>query len=183
MTISEQTLSEQTHKMLEIMLKNNNFRKEIISKQDLFISGLFHTMTIFKEEIQQSFLKEIMWSTNKGVYLAKLGNGMILYTKDFKGAIAFNLKIAGTIQKKLIEEKWIIEVDELHSYQKGKGKFLLNLILNVSNNIGVPVTLWTETKDNVEYFKKYDFVNLGKRGTNGEYLMYRKHKRYNHWHN
>lgn len=65
----------------------------------------------------------------------------------------------------------IVDLLHIHSYRKGEGEKLMEAFLQIQGNLNIPGSLWTEASTTMNYFEKYGFENLGKLGSNSEFLM------------
>ncbi|MEK3917211.1 hypothetical protein [Paenibacillus sp. FSL H7-0331] len=60
-----------------------------------------------------------------------------------------------------------------HSIEKGHGSKIIDEFITLSREIELPLSLYSETKQLVEYYQQFGFVNYGKQGVNKEFLMLR----------
>ena len=168
------TITEIEHNVFERMAKNEEFQNNVKTNQDTFKSGLLQILINSSEKTDSNFLLELLKLVDSDFYILPLGNVVQLFTKDFKGTIAFNLRRPNKNHAECFNVPLMIEVDALHSNKKGHGKQLMNSVINIADKLNVPVCLWTETQKNTLYFKKYGFKTYGKRGQRNEELLIRK---------
>ena len=168
------TITEIEHNIFERMVKNNDFKNNVEANQETFKAGLLQILINDPEKHSRGFILGLLKLTESDFYILPLGNTIQLFTKDFKGTIAFNLRKPNENHAECFNVPLMIEVDALHSKEKGHGKQLMNSVIKIADTINVPVCLWTETQKNTQYFKKYAFKTYGKRGEKNEELLIRK---------
>ncbi|OEK71030.1 hypothetical protein AST00_01875 [Staphylococcus equorum] len=168
------TITEIEHNIFERMVKNNDFKNNVEANQNAFKSGLLQILVNSSKKIDSNFILELLKLADNDFYILPLGKTIQLFTKDFKGTIAFNLRRPNENHAECFNVPLMIEVDALHSNKKGHGKQLMNSVIKIADTINVPVCLWTETQKNTRYFKKYTFKTYGKRGERNEELLIRK---------
>lgn len=168
------TITEIEHDIFERMAKNNDFQNNVAANQETFKAGLLQILLNSSEKQECGFILGLLKLAENGFYILPLGNFIQVFTKDFKGTIAFNLRRPNENHAECFNVPLMIEVDSLHSKEKGYGKKLMNSVINIANTINVPLCLWTETQNNTLYFKKYGFKTYGKRGKNQEELLIKK---------
>jgi len=94
-----------------------------------------------------------------------------LMSKNLKSIMFVALN---TTDKKFLKQynsPFILDLLHIHSYQKGEGKKLMEAFLQIHRSLNIPGSLWTEVSENVSYFERFGFENLGKLGKNSEFLM------------
>lgn len=95
------------------------------------------------------------------------------------GIISPNLKAimyvaTNTTRKDLLEiynTPVVLELLHIHSFEKGSGKILMEIYVELQKALNISGSLWTESIENVRYFQNYGFENLGSLGFNKEFLM------------
>lgn len=125
-------------------------------------------------ESEKKFLKLIVEEAKSNFYMEfnQEDIAFLLIKRNFKGFI----RIAHNKPKEESRDyyngsEYIIDLLNIHSYKKGEGHKMMKRVLRFGKELKLPIHLWTETKENVLYFEKYGFKNLGQLGDSGEYLM------------
>jgi len=134
---------------------------------------MIETIESLKDKRFFKFLKWIDKETNHRFYIAHMSNdGSVgLWTRDFKVLVKVRMCWGNESVTKLVGRQRVLDIESIHSFQKGEGYKVMKNVLSFAKRHELPVTLWTETKENVKYFERYGFINHGNHGTNNEYLM------------
>ncbi|MGG4145717.1 hypothetical protein ABEW34_21710 [Paenibacillus algorifonticola] len=171
---------------------HSKFETFLLNSSDLFLSKeteallneLKGSLSTDSQLINRNkYFKEIIKHGGKEFFLIKgikhfpyIGPSIILVPKN-KKAIMF-LALNSTKQKflDLYDSPEIISLLHIHSYKKGEGKKLMEVFLQIQRSLDIPGSLYTESIELVDYYKKYGFINLGKLGRNtwgirSQYLM------------
>ncbi|WP_222116541.1 hypothetical protein [Staphylococcus hominis] len=104
-------------------------------------------------------------------------NGVVhFYIIDKSFESICNFFVAGNgsnrITKELINKyNLVIEIKALHSYEKNKGKDIVNSIKEVSHCANIPISLFDTNNKDINYYSNLGFVNKGKKGIHGEVLF------------
>ncbi|WP_419744157.1 hypothetical protein ACN5ZK_13265 (plasmid) [Macrococcoides bohemicum] len=171
---------------------DNAFKNQVISKHEKTIEFLD---SIYKEKYDydnQSIKMEKAYSifedlcemiTFNDVYinhqLEYIENEKIkfnLYTKDFKGYIHF--RITDNTNKKSLKKLvnkyiyiYIIEIIELHSFNKGNGAYLIEKIKFFADNHHLAIFLYDANSKSDDYYPNLGFIDKGPLGKNMEKMM------------
>lgn len=73
--------------------------------------------------------------------------------------------------KHLVRGHKALEVDHIYSFKKGQAYHFMQKFLALKNKMQLPMVLWCDNDEIKAYWEKYGFVNKGKLGGHGEYLM------------
>jgi hypothetical protein len=141
--------------------------------------GMIETLEQLRDKRVCKFLKWVEKESNHKYYIAHMSNdGAVgLWTRDFKAMFVVKMCWSNeSVDKALGSNQRILDVESIHSFQKGEGYKIMKNILAFGQRHSLPVTLWTETEQNVKYFERYGFKNYGRCGINQEYLMILKNK-------
>lgn len=139
----------------------NNLKRELSKKETSVINANF-----IREIMNQGAMKFFIVPTTN---LNEPSIGVM--SKNLKSIMYINLN---TTHKKFLEHynsPYILDLLHIHSFHKGEGGRLMEAFLQIQKNLNIPGSLWTESIENVSYFEKFGFVNLGKLGDNSEFLM------------
>lgn len=147
---SAQMLTAKTLKSLHEQIQ----RKTTTPLERKFISGLIKLGTIKYFLIPDPF-----------------ENSICIVSKNLNALMSVALHTTDRSFLNLYKSAFILDLLHIHSYQKGEGKKLIEEFKTFQQELNIPGSLWTEVDENVHYFKQYGFENLGKLGSNGEYLM------------
>ncbi|MFF2092953.1 hypothetical protein [Paenibacillus sp. NPDC058174] len=164
-----------THSMLnEVMKKLNPILLNQISNQTM--NSLKEKISKDKNSFDIKFITEILKQGKQGSFIVpniavpgEPGIGIISENINAIMCLALN-----TTDKKFLRHynsKYILDLLHIHSFRKGEGKKLMETFLYIQSNLNIPGSLWTESIDNVKYFEKYGFINLGRLGKSSEFLM------------
>ncbi|MBY7665475.1 GNAT family N-acetyltransferase [Staphylococcus agnetis] len=167
------TITEQGHQLFKALSNSSAFRKHVKSNQDEVIKGACLSVFLAPSEPQLTFVKRVV-QLHKKYYLYCDSGNFLLFTKDFKGMIKFNIRKPNIKFKQHFKSNWMVEIDNLNSLKKGYGKMLLEEVLNIAGEIKCEVCLWTENQSNTDYFKKFGFESYGCIGDAKENLMIKR---------
>lgn len=123
-----------------------------------------------------TFIKWINQQTNSNYYLFSIGpdGGISLIKTDLEVLLNIGHRTIPSNQAMLDiigGQQPFLEIQTIYSAKKGEGYNIMQKIIKLAKNINYPITLYAETESNVRYFERYGFINHGKHGDNGEYLM------------
>jgi hypothetical protein len=121
------------------------------------------------------YLKWISKETDYNFYLVDAGNGPVsLMDQNLEVFIRIHLCNPHKIVASFTGDQQVIEIENIYSFKKGAGYEMMTKIIAFARQQKLPITLWTATEENVEYFERYGFKNYGKLGRNQESLMIKK---------
>ncbi|GLI09661.1 hypothetical protein YDYSG_56930 [Paenibacillus tyrfis] len=125
---------------------------------------------------QKLYLRWLLKMSGKEFYLFQRADGVfMLLNQDLKSAATcrYCTSIKKATKSILKNYNELIEIVDLHSIEKGHGSKIMDEFITLSREIELPLSLYSETKQLVEYYQQFDFVNYGKHGVNKEFLMLR----------
>lgn len=168
------TTNEYHNKMFDT-ISDFNKQKQIIEISKFDVEDiLFSIKNMGLNESEKNFLKLILEEARSNFYMEfiKADIAFLLIKRNFKGFI----RIAHNKPKEESKDyyngaEYIIDLLNIHSYEKGEGHKMMKRVLRLGKELKLPIPLWTETKENVLYFENYGFKNVGQLGDNKEYLM------------
>src|SRR5690606_2314274 len=97
--------------------------------------------------------------------------GVGLISRNTKAIMCIALNTTNKKYLQYYNSKYILDLLHIHSFRKGEGKKLMEAFLRIRRNLNIPGSLWTESSENVKYFEKYGFINLGRLGDSSEFLL------------
>lgn len=125
--------------------------------------------------LEANFIKEIMKQGEQNFYIVPTFNpnepSVGLMSKNLNAVMFVALNRTDKRFLKHYDSPQIVDLLHIHSYRKGEGEKLMEAFLQIQGNLNIPGSLWTEASKTMNYFEKYGFENLGKLGSNSEFLM------------
>ena len=123
---------------------------------------------------EKAFISAILEEARSNFYM-QFNDEMrvfLLFKRNFKGLMIIGHNTPKPNLKDYLNgQEHVLELIVIHSSQKGEGHKMIKRLLNLSKKLKLPITLWTESDENVLYFEKYGFENKGQLGDNNEFLM------------
>lgn len=163
------------HNKMFDTLSNLNNQKQIIEHSKLEIEDMiFSIKNMNLNESEKKFLNLIVEEARSNFYMEFNQDDIafLLIKRNFKGFIRVAHNKAEVELKDYYNgAEFIIDLLNIHSYEKGEGHKMMKRVLRLSKELKLPICLWTETNENVLYFENYGFKNIGQLGVNGEYRM------------
>jgi len=124
---------------------------------------------------QKKFLKSVITQGTMKFYLFPSFNpaepSIGVASKNLKAIMHVAFHTTDKKFLKFYDSPYIIDLLHIHSFQKGEGRKLMAAFKELQKATNVPGSLWTESEKNVDYFKQFGFENLGRLGSDGEFLM------------
>lgn len=174
-----QNKSELTHEAMKDLLQNDEFISLLRSEQGN-IKQEFHSLkTQFDQQKEHDLKQYCNWVIKEfnTCLVRKIENATVLFIKkNRKAVMSVRFPFPHDEIKHLFpkgNKQRAIELDQLHSFQKGEGIKLLKKVIGFSERIGRPILLWTETDRASNYFRNFGFKDKGLIGIDGERLLIR----------
>lgn len=98
----------------------------------------------------------------------------LFHTKEFEAMIQIRLcgKSYDVSLKELLKENPIlIEVEALHSFKKGMGKRIVELLIDTSNITKIPLYIFDNNLKDENYYQGLGFIDTESTGSNNEPLL------------
>lgn len=125
--------------------------------------------------IQKTFIKSLIKQGIMKFYLAPSLNpaepSVGLVSKNLKAIMYVALNTTDKKHLKVYDSPYVLDLLHIHSFQKGEGRKLMEAFKEIHKETDVPGSLWTESTENVGYFKQFGFEDLGRIGKENEFLM------------
>ena len=169
--VHQQILMQLPHERYQIFFINENEKFQSIIKKDYIVPLRFK-----KAFIQANYLNSLLELSNQSYYVYMDSNkrDYAVISREFNAYAEVRLchRFPRSVKKKYSPVKFVIEIVQLHSLEKGKGKMLLNELIKMANDLQVPLVLYAETQKNIDYFSQFNFYGIDK-GCNQETFMIR----------
>lgn len=123
--------------------------------------------------VEAIYFQEILKQTDSLFFVSNspFARSIGLMSKNLKAIMYLALRTTNTKYLEYYNFPFVLELIHLHSFKKGEGRKLMEAFLKIQRNLKIPGSLWVETSEIVSYYEKYGFKNLGKLGSNSEFLM------------
>jgi hypothetical protein len=166
---------------------------QLIKDKELFISNILPTHQHLKAKMRAEtsmharemeskypnslkFFKWLDQQTDFNFYLVKIGQdgGISLFKSNLEDFLNIAHRTAPSnqgMQDIIGNQRAFLELQTLYSFKKGQGYKIMQKLIKLAIKINYPISLYAETESNVRYFERYGFINHGKHGDKGEYLM------------
>ena len=141
------------------MLKNLDqqfYKEKLTAEERMFNSALIQHGTI------NSYIVPGLNSFESSIGVVSLNLTSIM----FLALKATNKKFLS-----LYDYPFVLELQHIYSMQKSEVSSLIEVFKKVQKRVNVPGALSTESEQNVDFFKRFGFDNLGLLGDNGEFLL------------
>lgn len=163
------------HNKMFVRLSDYNQQKQIIKNSKLDVEDILYSIKNMNLlESEKKFLNLLIEEARSNFYMEynEVDKAFFLIKRNFKGFI----KIAHYKPNEKFKDyyngsEYIIDLLNIHSYEKGEGHKMMKRVLRIGKELKLPLHLLTETKDNVLYFENHGFKNLGQLGDSEEFLM------------
>ena len=111
------TITEQGYQQFKMLSNNMMFRKHVKDSQNEITKILMSLLMCGPTKMHKTMLSRVLLLRDK-YYLYISGGSLHLFTRDFKGAISFNVKQPNPKHIDYFTDDWIVEIDNLNSLKK-----------------------------------------------------------------
>ncbi len=170
------------HNKYKKYLEDENFQKDIYQETKLSKEKLCSLISTDENYTKiNCIINCLIELIEKEKIFLRIHDNMIeqeflIINKDFKAIVSFLIVGYGTesVSRTLLKNySFILEIDQLHSYKKGHGKQLVELLKRIANISQVPLALYDGTENLEGYYEKLGFTSTKRlSGCNEVYKVY-----------
>ncbi|RBA02383.1 hypothetical protein [Staphylococcus arlettae] len=173
---------KEEHERYRKQFKKEKYRKKIREHDRAFRKKVEDTPIRDATDKKVKYILENLLDifSNKDFYFSvyqfpnSSSSSYLFHTKDFEAMfhIRFTGKSNVVFLKELLKEYPIlIEVEALHSFKKGMGKNIVELLINASNIIKTPIYIFDNNLKDENYYQRLGFIETESTGSNNEPLL------------
>ncbi|ORI00201.1 hypothetical protein B5723_15105 [Mammaliicoccus sciuri] len=188
MNRNSQYIEDSDHEGYRLLLQHKDY-KEYIKKNDIdsrkhFISMAYNSKT---DIFSRNFSNKIMNVFPKNDFYIHIQQfpdndspSYMIFNANITAFIQFRL--AGRSENKYLDEmikkyQVLMEVESLHSFEKGMGSMLVNQLKKLSDNMAMPIYLYDTNLKDEYYYQNLSFFDTNEKGNYGEPLLLYKPKK------
>lgn len=165
-------------KLLPIEDYKNTMRESDKKSRKHFISMAFNNKTdVFSRNFSSKMLN-IFPKSDFCIHIQQFPENdspsYLIYNTDITAFIQFRL--SGKSENRYLEKiityyGVLIEVEALHSFEKGMGAMLVNQLQNLADKLYIPIFLYDNNLKDELYYQNLGFLDTNKKGDYGEPLL------------